>query len=471
MTPRNLNEVASNSHMQLRAANDDLTIYQPFRVPSESPSATLSSTLRFLKINNPHLSKNPDASAEETATTDPKQDERNNPMRVVSNVAGYGAVFLPGGSPSFIFKSAKSTPKVLSLRGKGVRGMSSFHTEGCDRGFIYLDTEGIARVAELPRDTSFADIGMAMRKIEVGESVHVVAYHPPSSTYMIGTIPSKIESETDGDEDQNDLEEGEEGQLDPEMEKEKSKNKLNIGLSPRIHSFIKLINPLTWTIIDSIELESNETVTCMKTMDLEVSEITHERKQLVVVGTAIDTGEIAAVKGNIRVYDIATVVPQRDHPETNKKLKEMAKEEIARGPVTAISSIGTQGLMLVAHGQKCMVRGLKEDGTLLPVAFMDMNCYVSSVKELKGTGLVVQGDVRKGVYFTGYMEEPYKMVLFGKSVSDLEVVGVEFLPDGKDLFIVAVDAEGDLHVLQFDPEHEFCPFDLCLSGLVLFEAN
>lgn len=440
-------------YLILRAANDDLTIYHPFRVPSESPCATLSSTLNFLKSPNSHLPKNPDVSAEETAISDPRQSQRNTPMRVVSNLAGYSAVFLPGGSPSFIFKSAKSMPRVLDLRGKGVRGMSSFHTEGCDRGFIYLDTGGVARVAQLPPKTCFAEIGMAMRKVELGENVHAIAYHPPSSTYVVGTIPCEDTSEADADEDQNELEEGEETQFDADAEKEKPKSKQNVGLSSRLHSFIRLINPLTWAVVDSVELEKNETVTCISTINLEISEITHERKQLVVVGTAIDTGEIAAVKGNIRVYDVSDVVPERDRPETNKKLKEVAKEEISRGPVTTISSIGSQGFMIVAHGQKCMVRGLKEDGTLLPVAFMDMNCYTSSMKELKGTGLVLQGDVRKGVYFTGYTEEPYKLMRFGKSTSDLEVIGVEFLPDGKDLFIVATDIDGDLHVLQFDPEH------------------
>ena len=50
-----------------------------------------------------------------------------------------------------------------------------------------------------------------------------------------------------------------------------------------------------------------------------------------------------------------------------------------------------------------MVRGLKEDGTLLPVAFMDMQCFVSVVRELEGTGLCLMGDAVKGVWFAGYM--------------------------------------------------------------------
>lgn len=70
--------------------------------------------------------------------------------------------------------------------------------------------------------------------------------------------------------------------------------------------------------------------------------------------------------------------------------------------MTAVCGIGREGFLLAAQGQKCMVRGLKEDGTLLPVAFMDMQCYVSVLKELPGTGLCLMGDAVKGLWFTGY---------------------------------------------------------------------
>jgi len=174
---------------------------------------------------------------------------------------------------------------------------------------------------------------------------------------------------------------------------------------------------------------------------------------MVTVGTAIARGEDLAIKGRLYVYDVVYVIAEPDRPETNKKLKLIAKEDIPRGAITGVSEIGTQGFMLVAQGQKCMVRGLKEDGTLLPVAFMDMNCYVTAVKELRGTGLCVLSDAVKGVWFVGYTEEPYKMMLFGKSATKMEVMTADILPDGKDLYIVAADASCNLHIMQFDPEH------------------
>ena len=45
------------------------------------------------------------------------------------------------------------------------------------------------------------------------------------------------------------------------------------------------------------------------------------------------------------------------------------------------------------------------------------------------------------------------MQLFGRDQTNLDVVAADFLPDGKQLFIVAADGDGTLRVLQYDPEN------------------
>ena len=97
-----------------------------------------------------------------------------------------------------------------------------------------------------------------------------------------------------------------------------------------------------------------------------------------------------------------SVVPDPDLPHTDRAFRLIVKEEV-KGAVTALSAVGTQGFLLVAQGQKIMVRGLKEDGTLLPVAFMDVQCYTSVARELPGSGLCIIGDARMGVRVVGYM--------------------------------------------------------------------
>ncbi|KAK3336811.1 CPSF A subunit region-domain-containing protein [Cercophora scortea] len=418
-------------YLVLRDANDDLTVYQPFRVKGGN-GQSLSETLFFDKLPNPSFAK----PQEEPPEDDPTFLPRFLPMRRCTNISGYSTVLLPGSSPSFLLKSSKSTPRVIGLQGSGVQAMSSFHTEGCEHGFIYADMHGIARVTQIPSDTSFAETGLSVKKIPIGADIDAVSYHPPSQTYVVGcntTEPFELPKDDD-------------------YHKEWARE--NHVFRPMVErGVLKLVSPLTWTVVDTVEMESSETILCVETLNLEISESTNERKQLVAVGTALCKGEDLPTRGHVHVYDIAEVIPEPGRPETNKKLKLVAKEDIPRGAVTAISGVGTQGLMLVAQGQKCMVRGLKEDGTLLPVAFMDMNCYVTSVKELPGTGLCLMSDAFKGVWFTGYTEEPYKMILFGKSSTKLEVLNADFLPDGPELFIVATDADGHIHILQFDPEH------------------
>ena len=155
------------------------------------------------------------------------------------------------------------------------------------------------------------------------------------------------------------------------------------------------------TTASSYDLDPAELVTCINTMYLETSEIAPTRRSLIAIGTALLRGEDLPSQGRIYIFDIIDVVPEPDYPETGLKLKLIAKEE-TKGAVTALSEVGTEGFLLVAQGQKCMVRGLKEDGSLLPVSFMDMQCYVSVAKELKGTGLCLMGDAIKGVWFAGY---------------------------------------------------------------------
>ncbi|KAI5864811.1 CPSF A subunit region-domain-containing protein [Durotheca rogersii] len=435
---------SSNPYLVARHDNDDVTIYQPFRTSSEA-GQELATSLHFQKLPNPTIADN---AAE---ALDDEDDEIWRPlaMRRCDNVGGYKTVFIPGNSPSFILRSSKTLPKVIGLQGDGVRGMSPFHTEGCERGFIYADFKGLARVSQIPiRNHTYAEIGMALRKVPLDIDVLSISHHPPSGTFVVGcdTLePFELPKEDD---------------YHKEWQQEK-----DLTLKPLVpRGVIKLINPTSWTVIDAIEMEPCETVMCIETLNLEVSESTNERKHLIAVGTAVSRGEDLPVKGRVLVYDIVTVIPEPGRPETNKKLKLIANEDIPRGAVTALSEIGTQGLMLVAQGQKCMVRGLKEDGTLLPVAFMDMNCYVTAVRELRGTGLCLLADAVKGVWFTGYTEEPYKMVLFGKSSTKLEVLTADFLPDGDDLLIVACDSDGGIHVLQFDPDRRRPPTTKPLSS-------
>ncbi|KAJ5491547.1 Protein c.t1.c1 [Penicillium diatomitis] len=416
-------------YLIVRTETDELIYYKPvFHTVSNGDGS--SKSLRFHRETNHNLT---DTAAAAASTVEMQQQSK--PLRVLSNVSGYSTVFLPGASAGFVMRTAASSPHLVRLRGNFIRWLSGHDSagSGCDHGFIYVDSASQIRACQLPCGTQF-DYSWPLRKISLDEQIDHLTFSTTSNTYVVGTSHDAEFKLPDNDE------------LHPEWRNEA------ITFCPHVpHSSVKVVNPETWTVIDEYPLEAAEHITAVQNVNMEISENTHERKNLIVVGTAIVKGEDIPARGCIYVFDVINVVPDPEKPETGRKLKLVGKESV-KGAVTALSGIGGQGFIIVAQGQKCMVRGLKEDGSLLPVAFMDMSCYVSVAKELKGTGMCLLGDAVKGIWFAGYSEEPYKMSLFGKDPEYLEVVSAEFLPDGNKLYILVADSDCNLHVLQYDPE-------------------
>ncbi|KAF6229894.1 hypothetical protein HO133_004231 [Letharia lupina] len=414
-------------YMILRSANEDLIIYQPYQSPIEGSKDT---SLRFLKIPNPHLPRTP---KEDPADVEEREQERRQPLRSLHDISGYSAVFMPGQSPCFIIKSASSPPGVIDMCDGSVKSLTQLHSSTCQKGFLYIDGEGITRAAQLSSQSRY-ETGWVTKRVPLGEEIHALAYHEEMDAYVLGTctiVDFKL----------------------PEDEFHSHWTAEETAFLPQAEQgSIKLLDRKTSLIIDHHSLSPSEVVTCIQTLSLEVSEHTHERQNLVCVGTALLRGPDLPSLGNIYIFAVIPVVPEPDHPETGRALKLIAKEEV-KGAVTSVSGIGTQGFLLVAQGQKCMVRGLKEDGSLLPVAFLDMQCYVSVVRDLEGTGLCLMGDAVKGVWFCGYTEDPYQLRLFGKSPHAIEVITASFLPSDKQLYIAVADADCNIHILQFDPEH------------------
>ncbi len=376
--------------MQVRTSNDDLVIYKAFHAPSRSSSDLWTKNLRWVKLSQQHVPRYTEDSGSE-------ENNQETTLLSVDNICGYSTVFQGGPSPAFILKEASSAPRVIGLSGKPVKGLTSFHTSACQRGFAYVDSTDTLRISQLPPQTHYGHLGWATRKFPMDAEVYALAYHS-SGLYVLGMGQS------------------EEYALNPEETYHYELQKEELTFKPHIErGLLRVIDEKTWTIIDTHILDPQEAVLCIKTLNLEVSETTHQRKDLIAVGTSIVHGEDLATKGCIRIFEVITVVPEPDRPETNKRLKLIVKDEV-KGAVSAISELGTQGFMIMAQGQKCMVRGLKEDGTLLPVAFMDMQCYVSTLKTLPRTGMLLMGDAFKGVWLTGYTVR--EMVRFCVSKED-----------------------------------------------------
>lgn len=310
-------------------------------------------------------------------------------MAALPNVASHACVFLPGSSPSFILKPSHALPRLHPLAGAAVRSLAPFHTASADRGFVYVDELGVVRVSLLPAGFTYEQAWSA-RKVALHECVRAVSYFAPMDVYVVSSVvqrPFGLEEE-DCSFPTASMEEGDDqAQAPPPL------------LHPTIESgALAVVNPATWTVVDQHEFAYNETALVASTLSLEVSEHTKARAPMLCAGTAIVKGEDNSARGAVYVFEVIEVVPEVGRPETNRKLKLVAREEV-KGVVSALT--GVNGYLLAAQGQKIMVRGLKEDQSLLPVAFMDVGAWVQSVKTL--AGMVLGGEAGgRGVWFAGF---------------------------------------------------------------------
>jgi len=361
----------THPYLLFRTSSGDVAIYDSYR-----PSAA---TLGFKKLTLRRFS--PSAAISDATAIHTSKQYR--PMKM-AYVSGLFVVLVPGQSPAMISKVATSSVRIYNLLAGPITAFSGHHTASCSQGYVYVDIHNNLSVARLPTEISVGHSDWIERKVELGSDVSGIAYLERTQSYVLAAShPADFQLPQDD-----------------EWHAE-WKNETSTCLPQLEQGSVKLLSSTTFNIIDSFPLDYAERPMCIKSMNLEVSEESHERKELIVVGTAITKGEDIVARGCIYIFDIVDVVPQPGVPETDLKLKLIAKEEV-KGAVTSLSRIGSQGFMLAAQGQKCMVRGLKEDLSILPVAFMDMKYYVNVAKELPGTGLCILGDAMNGLWFVGY---------------------------------------------------------------------
>src|SRR5271170_1148300 len=123
-----------SSDHQVRTELNDIVIYKPFQYTIPGASQT---TLRFSKIFNPHLTREP--------FDHPKEDEHvalsQTRMVALPSVSGYSTVFVCGVYPGFIMKTAHSAARFHRIVGESVRSVCQFNViNGVQDGFLYYDS-------------------------------------------------------------------------------------------------------------------------------------------------------------------------------------------------------------------------------------------------------------------------------------------------------------------------------------------
>ncbi|OAL38255.1 hypothetical protein AYO20_02314 [Fonsecaea nubica] len=413
----------SRPYLVARNTTGDVIIYEPFADPE------VVGGFKFKKVSTKP------AEAPEDQVEEEGEETSLRPMQIIPNLAGHVSVFIPGSQPMLILREASTMPRVYEFQPPNIKSMSAVHTGSYHNGFVFIDDSDHICFSQLPPSLMLGQSDWVIKRIPLGLDIASLGYFAPADSYVLATN-HPVEFQLPQDDEWH-----------PEWQ-----NEATTFLPATLQSTLRLLSSKTHRIISQYHFESSERILSVKSLNLEISEEMHERKDLIVVGTALVKGENVTTRGNLYIFDVVDVVPEPDVPETDLKLKLITREDV-RGAVSAISGVGSQGFLLASQGQKCMVRGLKEDMSILPVAFLDMRYYVHVAKELAGTGLCILGDAFSGLWLVGYSEEPYKLQILGRDLENPAVLAAEFLPDGKQLYIISSDEDGMLRVLQYDPEN------------------
>ncbi|KAK6454955.1 pre-mRNA 3'-end processing factor CF II [Scheffersomyces xylosifermentans] len=346
------------------------------------------------------------------------------------NLNGYTSIFVTGVTPYLILKSLHSIPRIFKFSKIPALSISPFNDSKVKNGLIFLDNHKNARICELPLDFDYEN-SWPMKHIPIGESIRSITYHETSNTYVLSTFKEIPYDCLD-----------EEGNPIVGVQPDK----------PRAIEYkgsIKLISPFNWSVIDTIELTDNEVGMTVKSMVLDVGSSSKKfknKKEFIVIGSGKYRMEDLSANGSFKIYEIIDIIPEPDRPETNHKFKEVFKED-TRGAVTAVCEVS--GRFLVSQGQKVIVRDLQDDG-VVPVAFLDTSVYVSEAKSFGN--LLILGDSLKSIWLVGFDAEPFRMIMLGKDLQQLDVNCADFITKDEEIFVLIADNNNILHLVQYDPE-------------------
>ncbi len=412
----------SRPYLIVRNTSNDIVIYEPFAIPN------VAGSFKFKKVTTKP------AEAPEDTVEEEGEESSLQPMQVIKDIGGHATVFIPGANPMLILREASTVPRIYELNIPTIKSLSAVNISTNSQSFVFIDDTDQLCFSRLPQSLMLGHSDWVVDRVPLNQDITSLTYFSSTDSYILATnAPVPFELPQDDE-------------WHPEWQTQST------AFPPvTLSSSLKLLSPKSHSIVSQYHFDPSERILCVKTLNLEASEETHERKDLIAVGTALVKGENVTTRGNVYLFDVVDVVPEPDIPESELKLKLVTKEDV-RGAVSAISAVGSQGFLLAAQGQKCMVRGLKEDMSILPVAFLDMRYYVHITKELPGTGLCILGDAFSGLWLVGYSEEPYKLQILGRDLENPSVLAAEFLPDGKQLYIISADEDGMLRILQYDPE-------------------
>ena len=363
-------------------------------------------------------------------------------------------VFVVGEKPYWILQNDRAVLRhhPMSLDGK-ITAFTSFNNVNCQHGFIFFNSQSQLRLCQIddsfdlrsPNPTRSVRLNNNPDDEEAPTSPFKIVYHSASVKYVFISYketPFLYPLE----------------EVLPPVTREVSEEDQKVENQPyQPHSgqymptqgtfFLSLIAPRTWASVDQYAFEDKEQVLCMVNCALDVKISGMKKSQdYIVITTGFVKGEDHNIRGKVYIFEIIDVVPEVGRPETNHKLK-LIHHEDTKGAVGSICSL--EGYLCMAIGPKVMMYSFESGDSLVGIAFLDTNLFVTTMTTLKS--FMYLGDIQKGTCFNAYQDEPSKLATLGKNFYQSGISAVEFLVDGPHLALLSADFDNNIQVLTYSP--------------------
>ena len=352
-------------------------------------------------------------------------------MHYIPDYRGYSVIFITGNVPYIIIKEDDAVPRIFRLTNIPLVSMAPWGK----RSVMCVDDIKNARVYTLDCAKVYYGNRQPLKRVDINNTLQKfmtltnITYHEKSQMYVVA-YTKEIEY----------VPKSEDGEIIVGYD-------ANLPHSKGFQSGLLLINPKTWNVIDQIDLDPNSLVNDVRSMIIQLDSRTKRKKEYIIAGIAYVGTEDLPATGSFYIFDITGIVPDPSTPDADHKFEKIFEED-TRGAVTVVCELS--GRFAVNQNQKIMVRDIQEDNSVVPVAFLDTPIYVSDAKSFGNFFLV--GDSMQGLQFIGFDAEPYRMIPLGKSVAKFEVLSLEFLPNGGELYFVSSDRNDIVHVFKYAPD-------------------
>lgn len=352
-------------------------------------------------------------------------------IHYIPDYNGYSVIFVTGKVPYILIKEDDAPPRIYIFTNIPVVSMIKWGK----KSIMCVDHIKNARVYTLDIKNTYYGNKLPIKKINIStesqdyKTLLKVAYYEKFKLLIV-SYAKQIEYDA-LDEEGNHL----------------------VGYNPDVphaksfKSGILLINPKNWEILDEIEFENNSLVNDVRSMLIQVNSKTKVKREYVIAGLANIGHEDLAPSGAFYVYDIIPEIPEHGQHVSSYKFKEIFSEDV-RGIVSSVCEVS--GRFTINQSQKLMMRDVQEDNSVVPVAFLDIPVYVTDSKSF-GNFLIVS-DSMQGFQFVGFDAEPYRLIVLGKSMSDLKVSSVEFVVCNGDIYFAVSDYDNILHIFKYAPD-------------------